>query len=444
MFNNVRISLFGLRKPKTETRKKSRKVKGASSPKKKLVQIPDSEIANAKAIHIFYRTSPRANWVRATDDLIQIPALFKSKASKIDFVESTAQFYFNELVDYGIIKVPKPKKVKEPKAPKAPKPKPVKPTPQEPIASPEDFEEIIAETSAHVNLPELPEKPRTLITKKQFWPLIRFLIVDELNMIGSEWSQKRIEQFIQILWNNYSDKPHLIVSDQFRRNLVIHEIAELTKKERAERALVAQESFREKLQNKEVTLDADTTAGRVTVQYKEVFNKERMSSPDDMTMVKYDKESKQRYLADRQSIFAQVVCDYDEMIQVDSDDIIGGQEMLDIAIQKIRDDVTKLFNQAIDNGVFSFGDEPEYSVRLSIPLLDKNGEVLPAYYNRDGELRSGWGYSTHRMTIGSIDDLDDLIDTLFKDIAKDIAKYIQVNSAGGMGFSGFLIERKMT
>jgi hypothetical protein len=424
MFNNVRIWLYGLRNREVDKRKKSKKISGRAAPKKQLVRIADDDIAQAKAIHIYYRTSPRANWVRVTDEIIDIPSIFRSKALKFEFINSTAQFFINELVDYGIIKAP-------------PIEKPI-------IATPEELDDTLAKTRARVNLPVLPEEPRVSITKKEFEGRIALIIIEELEAIGSKWTNKRITTLINNLWKKYSKQPHLLVSDQFRINLVIHEIGEITKRERAKKAEIAQESFREILQNKDVTLDADATGGKVSIQYKEVFNKQGMVTGNEMQMEAYDKVSKLEYTKNRQSVFAQVVCDYDEMIEVNAEDVLSDQGLLNIAVQKVKDDVVKLFKQALDGGVFAFTKEAEYSARLSIPLINAKGEILSSYENRKGEIKSGWGYSTHRVTVSSMADLEDLIELLFGDIAKDIAKYIQVNSAAGIGFSGFLIERKIS
>ena len=166
-----------------------------------------------------------------------------------------------------------------------------------------------------------------------------------------------------------------------------------------------------------------------------------MRDENELTMVKRDRMTDKPYIADRQTVFTQVVVDYNEFIQVNSDDISGNQEMLTMAVEKVAKDVKKIFVEAIDKGIFTLSEDSEYAVRLVIPMLDSTGEIPTHYFDRNGAETTGYGFSTTRRVISSLEDLDALIEDLFSDLPMVVARYVLVNSAAGMGFTGFMIER---
>lgn len=440
MLDTIKVLFYGTRKVENKQTKKSKKVKGRASPKKEFYRLGEDEVGKAKAFHLYVRKSKRSQWIRATDELEVFPSVIRSIDDKIDYVATIAELALEAFYP--------PKKIRKPEPVIAKVPPIITPEPEIEVASEEEVEAFLAESEARLDYPSLPEEPRVSITKKQFSGIMANFILDELNAIGTKWTAKRINALIAKLWRGYSKQPYLIASGDFARNLVIKEIIDIRQEEAFEKAKTLQDDFRKQLESLDVSLDPDIVGGDVRVQFKEVFNKQRMKKEDEMEMTKRDRKTDKPYTAPRQAVFTQVVVDYNEFIQVNSDDILGNQELLKMSIDKVRSDVYKIFKESLDKGIFSFGDEPEYSVRLVMPMLNTNGEI-PEYYLNDktkdklNQQRetTGYGYSTKRMTVSSLDDLDDLMDELFADLPATIARYVAVNSAIGMGFTGFMIER---
>jgi hypothetical protein len=431
MSENVKVALYGTRtavvnKPKS----KSKQVRARAPTPKKYVQIASDDYKNAKAFHVFYRRTPRSKWVRLTDELAVIPSINKSIKSKEFLVDLYSQYLINEKYPRKLKPKPKPK----------PKPEPKELPPRGPdggiyVPSPREI--------ASLELPELPEAPRISPTKKEVVPKLALIILDELNGRGYTWPKARIDNMIKKLWRGFRDHPHILLSDDFRRSIVVKEILDQTKEERLKGHTDLQEKFREELAAKEISIDPDIVGGQVRIQLKEVFNKFNLKKDDKeaQTIEMYDTKTLKYVEIDRQIMFMQVVTEYDEFIQVNKDDIESGQEMLNMAVGKVKRDVTKIFTEALEKGIFSFDNNPQYSVRLITPMIDVNGEVPTTYLDRKGNKTSGHGFSTSRMEVRNFDDLDDLLNELFDDLPKILARYVSLNNALGIGFTGFVIER---
>jgi len=451
MFENIRVSLYGTRaEVDTKSKPKSNKGRAKAPTVKKYIAIPSSDIKNAKAFHIFYRKSPSSKWVRLTDELSVFSSINKSNASKRAFIDLETEFWKSEKFPEKKIKEPskeEPPK-KEPPKKEPPKKEPSKKEPPEKVPPEEEtFEQKGGRSrpekpkkKIELELPKLPSEPRVVSTRRQVIPKLALIIYNELDARGISWPEKRIDNMLKKLWRGFSKHPHLLTSDEFRRNIVTKEIVEQTRKERKEATTGLQDKFRKELTDKEISLDPSIVKGSVKVQIKEVFNKLNLEDENDQTRTVFD-EKLNKVEIDRQILFVQIVAEYDEFIQVGADDIESGQEMLMDAINKVKRDVTKIFNEALDKGVFSYSEGPQYSIRLLTPMIDVRGEVPRTYIDRKGNQTSGNGFSTTRHEINDLDDLDDLIDELFSDLPKILARYVALNSALGVGFTGFVLER---
>lgn len=421
MFENIRVSLYGTRaEVDNKSKSKSKKSRAKAPTAKKYVAISSSDIKNAKAFHVFYRKSSRSKWIRLTDELEAFPSVVRSIRDKSDFIEMFSSY---------LIETYFPKKAAPKKALPIEKPeKGVK------IQAPEVPEKVKLE------LPKLPAEPRVVSTRRQVIPKLALIIYDELAGRGISWPEKRIDNMLRKLWRGFSKHPHLLTSDEFRRNIVTQEIIEQSKKERKGKAASLQDKFRKDLAEMEISLDPKIVGGEVRVQLKEVFNKMDMRSDDDQTRPVFN-EKFQRVEVDRQILFVHVITEYDEFIQVNADDIQSNQVMFKEAINKVRGDVTKLFSDAIEKGVFSLGVGEKYSIRLLTPMIDTQGDVPRTYLDRNGNQTSGHGFGTARREVKDFDDLDELIDDMFGDLPRILARYVSLNSALGIGFTGFVIER---
>jgi hypothetical protein len=432
MSENVKVALYGTRtavvnKPKS----KSKQVRARAPTPKKYVQIASDDYKNAKAFHAFYRKTPRSKWIRLTDDLEVFPSIIRSVKDKTEY---------HEMLSNYLIDVYFPKKKAPPKIPKPPKPPKIPKEPKERevfYVTPKEPER------AELELPGLPAEPRITPVKGEVIPKLALIIFDELSGRGYFWPKARINNMINKLWKGFRHHPHLLLSDDFRRSIVVKEILDQSKEERLAGHKDFQEKFRQELAEKEISLDPEIVGGTVKVQLKEVFNKFNLKKDDKdaQTIEMYDPTTLKHVQIDRQIMFVQVVTEYDEFIQVNKDDIESGQEMLNIAVDKVKRDVTKIFTEALEKGIFSFDNNPQYSVRLITPMIDVRGEIPDTYLDRDGNKTSGHGFSTSRMEVRNLDDLDDLLNELFDDLPKILARYVALNNAMGVGFTGFVIER---
>ena len=397
----INVWLYGTRAEKVKTNKK-------------LVRLSSDEISRAKAFHIFVRKTSRSQWVRVTDEVEMIPSSIRSKLDKEIYIESYTQAVQEQLAP-AKREVPAPKK-KEPKK-KEPKPEPL----------PEKLK-----------LPPIPKPPRIQFTKKQFEAQIRRILYDELDVTNTKWSDERADAFIDKLWKSFKHAPHLLVSENFRRGLVTQELQNIKSKKAKKKKKELEEIFREKLQKKELSLNA-MVGGQVDIKFKEVFNKTRMRSPDDQTIAVLDRD--QIVEVDRQKAFAQVVVDYDKSIAISATDILGKKTIADEAFAKVRADVENLFNESIEKGLFRPGKEPEYSVRLLVPLISSKGDIPTDQLSKKGKKRLGYGYSTVRQTVKTKEDLKLMLDNLFDSVKPAMARYVRLNNARGFMISGFTIER---
>lgn len=434
MLDNIKVWFYGTRTVKIKNKKGSKKNKGAVVTRKEFFRLPEENLKDAKGFHLFVRKSKRAKWIRATEEIETFPSGIRSQASKIDYISAVAVIALEAFFP--------PKKISVQYVPEAPVklPKEKEPKVGYYIADEEEVEEFIQETKPKVVLPPVPEEPKISLTKKHFSELMSRIVVDEYDAMNIEWNNERVDRIINKLWKNYSHAPHLLTSELFRRNIVIQEIKEYRLEELQEIQKSSLLEFQKKLSELDVTLDPDVVEGKTRVQLKEILNARGMKSDKDFTVKKTDEEGNE-FLADRQTLFTQIVTEYEEFIQVNADDIKDNQEMLNLAISKVRDDVRKLFTEAIDKGIFTLSMESEYAIRLIMPLVDSRGELPKTYKSQDNKSSSGYGYSTTRRVVASIDDLDDLIDSMFTELPKAVARYINVNAAGGIGFTGFTIER---
>jgi len=386
----------------------------ADKSKKTLSRIADSEIAKAKGFHVFFRKSPRSEWVRVTDEIELIPGSFRSKIDKQIYVDS-----FVDAVESSL------KPVEKPKAKPKPKPKPI------PVPEPKEKKEI--------NLPDLPKPPRVTLTKKQFNAQMSRILYDELDLENMKWSEARIDNFINKMWKSYSHAPHLVTSEQFRRGLVTKEIKRLKDKKLRKKEGEMDEAFRQQLKNKEVSLDPQDVGGDVKVVFKEVFNTQGMEKPSDLTM----KTLQDGLIVDkeRQSAFAQIHVEYDKLMAISKEQLLANDNIANMAFDKTRQDIEKLFDQAITKGLFKGSDMPEYSIRLLVPLVNGKGDIPSDYMAKKGKKRTGHGFSTIREKIKTKKDLKKVLDNLFASVRPALARYMKLNKSAGFMISGFTIER---
>jgi hypothetical protein len=372
----------------------------AGKTNKKLVRIPEANIAKAKGFHLFFRKTPRSKWRRITDEIELIPGPIRSKVDKELYIES-----FVEAIKYDLAPAP--------------------------IAEPEPVKEI--------ELPELPKEPRVTLTKKQFNGQMSRILYDELDLENMKWSENRIDKFIDKMWKAFNNAPHLITSEQFKRGLVTKEIKRIRDKKLRKKEGVQEEAYRRHLEGKEVSLDASEVGGDVKVQFKEVFNTQGMKSPDDMTMnVLQDGLIVEK---ERQSVFAQVQVEYDKMMAIDKSSLLANDPIVEIAFSKVRSDIEKLFDQALEKGLFRPGEVPEYSFRLLVPLVNGKGEIPSDYFAKKGKKRTGHGFSTVREKVKNKKDLKKVLDELFNSVKPALARYLKLNNSSGFLISGFTMER---
>ena len=378
----------------------------AGKTKKTLKRIADDAFAKAKAFHIFIKKSPRSKWMRITDELQEIPGFIRAKADKELYIQSMAESIAEALT-------PKPK----PKPKPTPKPKPKK----------------------EIELPDLPSEPRVTLTKNQFKAQMSRILYDELDLDNLKWSENRIDSFINKMWNSFRHAPHLIASEQFRRSLVTKELKRIKDKKLRKKAGEMEEAFRKELEKREVSLDPGEVSGEVKVQFKEAFNAERMKSPNDMdiTMI----ENGLLVEKPRQKAFAQVNVEYDKLMSIGKESLLANDSIVNIALAKTRSDMEKLFDQSIDKGLFKYGEVPEFSFRLLVPLVDGKGEIPADYLAKKGKRRTGFGYGTAREKIKNKKDFKKILDDLFSNVKVALAKYIKLNRSSGFMIAGFTIER---
>jgi hypothetical protein len=282
---------------------------------------------------------------------------------------------------------------------------------------------------------------------------MRRIIYDELMSIDSQWPEERVEQLITKLWGAYGASSHLVANEDFRRNLVIYEIQEYKKSLSEKRDQKLTEAFRQKLMNKEVTLDSDIDAD-VIVQFKEVFNKQQMTDPSDMKKLAI--ENGQVVLKDRQSFFVQVVAEYHSLLLVGANELLDpdieedfAEEMGDWAFEKVKEDVIKLFDEAVKKELFAYGPDAKYSIRLVLPIMDSKGQIPSTYKasSFEDKVTTGYGYSTVRRVVSNRHDLYSLVNEIFEgsenkqSVKKAMARYVAVNFAMGFAIVGFMIER---
>jgi hypothetical protein len=400
-----------------------------SKPKKTFSRIKDDSISKAKGFHVFVKKTPRSKWQRLTSEIEMIPSSIRSNIDKEIFIELFTSIYQEEIEPKKIISLPKPPE--PPKAPKPPKkPKPI-PTPEPLPLPPEPIKEI--------ELPELPKEPRVTLTKKQFDAQMSRILYDELDLENMKWSDKRIDSFIEKMWKSFKHAPHLIASEQFRRGLVSKEIKQIKDKTLRKKKGEMEESFRKDLEKRDVSLDPEEVGGDVKVQFKEVFNSQYMKKPDDMTYTTL--ENGLRVEKPRQSAFAQVHVEYDKMMAISKESLFANDAILNMALDKTRKDIEKLFDQAVAKGLFKPGEVPEYAFRLLVPLVDGKGEIPSDYYSKKGKKRTGHGYGTVREKIKNKKDLKKVLDGLFSNVKQALARYIKLNRSAGFMISGFTMER---
>jgi hypothetical protein len=406
MAMQFRIWLYGSR-PKVKSKKKiSKKKKVVSSPSK-LVRLADDEFRYAKGFHFYVKKSPRSKWIRVTDSIELFPTGFRSILDKQIYIESFQSAIEDALSPKKEVALPLPESKAEP-----------------------------------LKLPDLPEEPKVSITKKQFYGQMGRIILDELGAENIKWSDKRIDNFIDKLWRNYSHAPHLLVSEEFRRGLMTQEIVKLKKAEAKKKRLNLKHKFIKELVKQGLTDNTDI-GGKVEIKFKEVFNFRNMKKPDDETItVLKDVDGFTRVVEeDRQKSFAEVIATYDKMMFMDKTDLSKKKPE---TLEKVRADIKKLFNEAVEKELFRLGDDELYSVRLVVPLVMKDGTIPNEYLNRHREKVSGHGYGTTRMEIKNENDINKLIDSMFESMHDALIKYIRFNNAAGIAVSGFMIERVLS
>ena len=218
MLDNIKVWFYGTRTVKIKRTKNSKGNRGASSTRKEFYRLKDSEIGKAKGFHLFVRKSKRSNWIRVSDAVERFPAKIRSISDKVDFLSTYTAFAVSDFlpsftsVDY----VPETERLK-------PRPVEVYEKPEEGyfVADEEEIEKVIADTAPKVELPPLPEEPYYSITKKQFYPLVSGIILEQIKDFTPKWSDARINEFVDKLWFSYSEHPHFITSDLFRKNIVL-------------------------------------------------------------------------------------------------------------------------------------------------------------------------------------------------------------------------------
>ena len=301
--------------------------------------------------------------------------------------------------------------------------------------------------SPTLDLPVAPTPPRIKLTKKQFYPRMRLHIVNELTDTNIDWPNGRIEKIIEKLWKNYKEFPHIVENEDFRRNFIVHELEDYKKNQRLQNNLKLQQKFTDYLESKEFTLDTDI-GGNVEFRIKEVFNK-RFIDPvnPDLTIAFFDNKIGKKIRKDRQTVFAQIIAEYDEVMTIDADDFVSDAEdfysqggLAEMAKNKVRTDVKRLFLQAIEDGRFAFADGPQYAIRIIMPIIHETG-IPSSYKNREGKSSQGYGYGTVRMEVKNMNDLEMLLNEAFGNLVSVMGRYVAVNHAAAIGISGFTIER---
>jgi hypothetical protein len=393
----------------------------ADKSKKTLSRIADKDIAKAKGFHVFFKESSDSQWLRLTDEIEIFPSGFKSKTDKQIYIDS-----FIDALEASL--APKPKAEAKTKPKSATK---KKPTP--PVEKPKK------KKAKELNLPELPKPPRVTLTKKQFMAQMSRILYDELDLENMKWSEARIDNFINKMWKSYSHAPHLVTSEQFRRSLVTKEIKRIKDKKLRKKEGEMDEAFRKQLLKREVSLDPQDVGGDVKVVFKEVFNTQGMEKPSDLTM----KTLQDGLIVDkeRQSAFAQIHVEYDKLMAISKEQLLANDKIANMAFDKTRADIEKLFDQAIEKGLFKGSDMPEYSIRLLVPLVNGKGDIPSDYMAKKGKKRTGHGFSTIREKIKNKKDLKKVLDNLFASVRPALARYMKLNKSAGFMISGFTIER---
>jgi hypothetical protein len=381
----------------------------ADKTKKTLIRIADDALSRARGFHLFIKKSSRSKWARVTPGVELFPSGFRSKFDKQIYIDSYIDAVRSEL-DFK----------------------------KEPPAIPEPPPQIGPEIK-EIELPELPKEPRVTLTKKQFNAQMSRILYDELDLENMKWSANRIDSFVNKLWKSYSHAPHLINSEQFRRGLVTKEIKRLRDKRLRKKEGELETAYRKSLEQKDISLEPGEMGGNVKIIFKEVFNTQGMKTPDELTMKTL--ENGLIIEKERQSAFTQVQVDYDKLMVISKDQLLGNDKMADIAFDKVRKDIDKLFTQALEKGLFKGSNTPEYSIRLLVPLLDGRGEIPVDYYSKKGRKRTGHGFSTVREKIKSRKDLNTILDGLFSSVRPALARYIKLNRSAGFMIAGFTIER---
>lgn len=369
---------------------------------KKLKRISLDEISRAKAFHVFARKLPKGKWQRITTDIEFIPSTERSKTDKIIYIDSFVSFVQEEL---------------------------------EPSPPPEAIE---------LKLPEVPKPKRVSKTKKQFTKEVSKLLKTEAKKTGIKYSDNRALNFIDKLWTNFSKAPQIIISELFKNNLIIQEIKRIRdtekRKKKKEKDKKLQEQYRQKLQNKEFSL-TPLVGGEVEINFKEIFKTDELRSPNEQTISILNKTTGEYEELDRQTAFVQINVEYDSMIYISSEQALDDDTATDYYIEKVKQDMYNLFDEAIDKGLFRPSKKSQYLFRLIVPLLDAKGMIPETYKNRDKEKASGQGFSIPRQIIKTKEDLELTLDFLFSFLRPAMARYIKLNHMSGYAIAGFSMER---
>jgi len=403
---------------------------GSTKTSKKLVRLGSDDFKNAKAFHIFYRKSPRSSWKRFTDEPEFFPGGVRSQSAKEMFIETYTDILAQEIQPKKVVKEKKPEKKAKKVSKKVSKKKSKKPV--EVVEEKVEVEEEVKE----LKLPDVPKPPRVTLTKKQFEAQLARVLVDELDYENQKWSDSRINRFLQKMWRGYKHAPHLIANEDFKRKLVS---LELVKKKKGKRARIGEdEKYRRMLQEKEVSIDSDVE-GDVEIKYKEVFNHQRERRKNEPTIAVI--ENGLIVEKDRQTAFAQITVDYDKNIMIKANEALGNKENSEKAFSKLRNDIESVFNEAIRKGVFKPGEDPEYAIRVVVPLVSRRGVIPTEYHDKRKEKRTGHGYSTVRRKVKTKRDLDMLVNELVSGLIPAMARYVRLNHSAGYMIAGFMIER---
>lgn len=384
----IKVWLYGLGTAKTKS--------------KNLKRISLDEISRAKAFHVFIRELPKGKWKRITSEPELIPTTERSKADKRLYIDSYVSFVQEEL---------------------------------EPTPLPEEIE---------LKLPEIPKPKRVSKTKKQFTREVSKLLKTEAKKAGVKYSDNRVLNFIDKLWASFSKAPQIVLSDLFKNNLVIQEIKRITdsekRKKKKEKDKKLQEQYRKKLQDKEFSISPLVDA-KVEIKFKEIFRTDKLRKPDEQTISLLDRSIGEYEEIDRQTAFVQINAEYDAMIYISAEQALDDDTATDYYIEKVKQDMYKLFDEAIEKGLFRPSNKSQYLFRLIVPLLDAKGMIPETYKNIENKKAVGQGFSIPRQIIKTKEDLELTLDYLFSFLRPAMARYIKLNHMSGYAIAGFSMER---